>query len=113
MFGGLGAGIGNLGETKPLAHTGATIGGWRIFGTKGFGLSGIYDVGVLTHFLFNLVFMDTTATIVTVAMAGRWNFSAFVVYGLVVSMFFYPLFGNWAWGGDWLAQLGAKSDLGH
>ena len=113
MFGGLSAGIGNLGGTKPLAHTGATIGGWGIFGTKGFGLNGIYDVGVLTHFLFNLVFMDTTATIVTGAMAERWKFSAFVVYGFVVSMFFYPLFGNWAWGGGWLAQLGSKSDLGH
>jgi Amt family ammonium transporter len=46
-------------------------------------------------------------------MAERWKFSAFVVYGFVVSMIFYPIFGNWAWGGGWLAQLGAKSSLGH
>jgi ammonium transporter, Amt family len=113
MFGGFNGAIGALGGTKPLAHEGFTVGGWGLFGTKGFGLNGFYDVGVLTHFLFNLVFMDTTATIVTGAMAERWKFSAFIVYGFVVSMFFYPLFGNWAWGGGWLAQLGAKSSLGH
>lgn len=113
MFGGLGAGIGNLGGTQPLAHTGFTIGGWGIFGTKGFAMNGIYDVGIMTHFLFNLVFMDTTATIVTGAMAERWKWSAFCVYGFFVSMIIYPIFGNWAWGGGWLAQLGSKSGLGH
>ena len=114
MFGGLGAGVGALGGTAPLATAKeATVGGWGIFGTAGFGLNGFYDVGVLTHFLFNLVFMDTTATIVTGAMAERWKFSAFIVYGFFVSMVIYPIFGNWAWGGGWLAQLGAKSDLGH
>jgi ammonium transporter, Amt family len=114
MFGGLGAGVGALGGTPPLTDAKEiTVGGWGIFGTKGFGLNGIYDVGVLTHFLFNLVFMDTTATIVTGAMAERWKFSAFVVYGFVVSMFFYPLFGNWTWGGGWLAQLGSKAEMGH
>ncbi len=25
----------------------------------------------------------------------------------------YPLFGNWAWGGGWLSQLGANFGLGH
>ena len=114
MFGGLGAGLGVLGGTPPLTTAKEiTVGGWGIFGSKGFALSGIYDVGVLTHFLFNLVFMDTTATIVTGALAERWKWSAFVVYGFVVSMFFYPIFGNWAWGGGWLAQLGSKSGLGH
>jgi Amt family ammonium transporter len=28
-------------------------------------------------------------------------------------MICYPIFGNWAWGGGWLAQLGSKADLGH
>ncbi|MGH2726530.1 MAG: ammonium transporter [Actinomycetota bacterium] len=114
MFGGFGAGIGALGGTPPLSTaTEATVGGWGIFGTTGFSLSGLYDVGVLTHFLFNLVFMDTAATIVTGAMAERWKFSAFIVYGFFMTMIIYPVFGNWAWGGGWLAQLGAKSDLGH
>jgi Amt family ammonium transporter len=111
MFGGVGH-IAQLGGTPGLTGE-ASVGGWGLFGIKGFGMSGIYDVGVMTHFLFNLVFMDTTATIVTGAMAERWKFSAFVVYGFFVSMVIYPIFGNWAWGGGWLAQLGSKSGLGH
>jgi Amt family ammonium transporter len=28
-------------------------------------------------------------------------------------MFVYPIFGNWVWGGGWLAQLGVNFHLGH
>ncbi len=111
MFGGVGH-IANLGGTNPLTGE-FSAGGWGIFGTKGFAFGNIYDVGVAAHFLFNLVFMDTTATIVTGAMAERWKWSAFCVYGFWVSMIVYPIFGNWAWGGGWLAQLGSKASLGH
>ena len=64
-------------------------------------------------FLFAAVFMDTAATIPTGAMAERWKFSAFFIYGLFMSMFLYPLYGNWVWGGGWLAQLGVNFGLGH
>src|SRR5207237_3318657 len=85
-----------------------------LFGLKGFFLSGdAYDVGVYALFLFQMVFMDTAATIPTGAMAERWKFSSFVVFGFFMSMFAYPLFANWVWGGGWLAQLGANFGLGH
>ena len=43
--------------------------------TKGFFLAGrTYDVAIFTLFLFQMVFMDTTATIPTGAMAERWKF---------------------------------------
>ena len=57
--------------------------------------------------------MDTAATIPTGAMAERWKFSAFTIYGLFMSMFLYPLYGNWVWGGGWLSQLGVNLGLGH
>jgi len=85
-----------------------------LWGTAGYFLnSKVYDVGIFTLFLFQLVFMDTTATIPTGAMAERWKFKSFVVYGFFISMFVYPLFGNWVWGGGWLAQLGSSFHLGH
>jgi len=64
-------------------------------------------------FLFQMVFMDTAATIPTGAMAERWRLSAFVIYGFFMSILLYPLFGNWAWGGGWLATLGTHFGLGH
>jgi Amt family ammonium transporter len=72
-----------------------------------------HDPASLTMFLFAVVFMDTAATIPTGAMAERWKFSAFFIYGVFMSMFLYPLYGNWVWGGGWLAQLGVNFGLGH
>src|SRR6266496_5613334 len=73
----------------------------------------VYDVGVFTLFLFQMVFMDTAVTIPTGAMAERWKWSSFLVYGFFMSMVVYPLFANWVWGAGWLSQLGANFGLGH
>ena len=62
--------------------------------------------GVLTLFLFQMVFMDASATIATGALAERWKFRAFVLYAILVSTIVYPIYGNWAWGGGWLTKLG-------
>jgi ammonium transporter, Amt family len=115
MFGGIGS-LGTLGGFGGLANEftinifGHTFG---LFGTKGFFLSGTYDVAVFALFLFEMVFMDTTATIPTGSMAERWKFSSFAIYGLVVGAIIYPIFGNWVWGGGWLSQLGHMFSLGH
>jgi ammonium transporter, Amt family len=116
QMGGVGA-VAALGGTPPLTHEftinlfGHTFG---LFGLKGFFLSSsTYDVGVFALFLFQMVFMDTAGTIPTGAMAERWKFSAFIVFGFFMSMFVYPLYANWVWGGGWLSQLGAQFGLGH
>ena len=93
-----------------LLPTGSAIhiGDWNILANSGFFLAGnAYDTAVLGFFFFQLVFMDATATIPTGAMAERWKFSSFVVWGLFVSAILYPIYGNWVWGGGWLSQLGA------
>ena len=83
-------------------------------GTAGFLLRGdYYDVAVAGLFLFQMVFMDTAATIPTGAMAERWKLTSFIVYGFFISMILYPLFGNWTWGGGWLSQLGTNFGLGN
>ena len=86
-----------------------------LFGTKGFFLTSgnTYDVACFAIFLFQMVFMDTAATIPTGAMAERWKFSAFCVYGFIMAGLIYPLFANWVWGGGWLSALGANFGLGH
>ncbi len=92
------------------------IGGhaFGLFGTKGFFLtSGAFTAGVATTFLFQMVFMDTTATIPTGAMAERWKFSGFVLFSFFIATIIYPIFANWTWGTGWLSQLGANFGLGH
>jgi len=116
MFGGIGA-LGTLGGYSGLNQEftinlfGKPFG---LFGTKGFFLSGsCYDVAVYALFLFQMVFMDTTATIPTGALAERWKFISFCIYGFFVGTIIYPIFGNWVWGGGWLAMLGQNFGLGH
>jgi ammonium transporter, Amt family len=124
MCGGLnGTAIGgpaSLGGTPTLNHmftVGAAVNGdhgWGLFGTTGFFLSGgAYDSSVIVLFLFMMVFMDTTATIVTGACAERWKFKSFFLYSILIGAVIYPIFGGWVWGGGWLAQLGYRLGLGH
>ena len=110
------AGNGNLGGLQSLSseHAISIFGKtWGLWGQSGMFLAGhTYDVGVMVIFLFEMVFMDTALTIVTGACAERWKFAAFAVSSLIMGALTYPLYGNWAWGGGWLAQLGSNVGLG-
>ena len=109
----LGQGLANLDAGLTIHPFGADK-PFGILGLKGFCLGpSVFDTAVFTLFLFEMVFMDTTATIPTGAMAERWNFKHFIVYGFWVGMFPYAIYGNWVWGGGWLAQLGQNFHLGH
>jgi ammonium transporter, Amt family len=113
-----GVGAGPLGGGTALLTNEFTINvfgkDFGIFGTTGFFLSGVsYDASIFALFLFQMVFMDTTATIPTGSMAERWNFKSFVVYAFFVGGILYPLYANWVWGGGWLSQLGKNFGLGH
>ena len=103
---GLGAAVDAAGKA-----TGAFT--YGLIGTKGFFLSNVVgDVAVMVLFFFMMVFMDTTATIPTGAMAERWSWKNFVLYGFWVALP-YCLYANWVWGGGWLAQGGINWGLGH
>jgi ammonium transporter, Amt family len=103
-----------LGDWSGLLDQPLMIGGAGVLGLKGFMLGGLgANAGVLAFFLFQMVFMDTAATIPTGSMAERLKFVGFVLMGLWVSMFIYPLVGNWVWGGGWLANLGRSMGWGN
>jgi Amt family ammonium transporter len=111
------AGASSLGGAAPLSGEFALhLAGktWGLWGTHGFFLTqgGTYDVAVMVLFLFEMVFMDTAATIVTGGCAERWKFAAFAVSSVFLAAITYPLFANWAWGGGWLAGLGSNFGLG-
>ncbi len=116
QMGGVGA-LGTFGGDPTLSHEiaitlfGKTFG---LFGGKGFFLtSSVFTTAVATSFLFQMVFMDTAATIPTGAMAERWKFLSFVLFSFVISTVIYPIYANWVWGGGWLSSLGTNFGLGH
>jgi Amt family ammonium transporter len=44
--------------------------------------------------------------------ADRWRLGAICASTALLAGWIYPLFAHWAWGGGWLAQLGANCGLG-
>ena len=79
---------------------------YGLFGYKGFFLGpDSLDVGIAVLFLFQMVFMDTAATILTGAVAERWTWVSFMVWGVFVGAIVQPVIANWAWGGGWLFGL--------
>jgi len=116
QMGGVGA-LGTFGGDASLSHEFViSVGGkeWGLFGTTGFFLPvAMFTPAVATTFLFQMVFMDTTATIPTGALAERWKFGSFIVFSLIIATFIYPIYANWVWGGGWLSALGRNYGLGH
>jgi Amt family ammonium transporter len=103
----------SLGPGLAMLNDGLSIGGYNLLGLKGFFLGpDVADVGVLALFFFMMVFMDTTATIPTGAMAERWSWKNFCIYGLWIALP-YCIYANWLWGGGFLAQGGVNWGLGH
>ena len=103
-----------VGISPDMGPDGKPVGTFKygLMGTKGFFLNGLDDVSVMALFFFMMVFMDTTATIPTGALAERWAWKNFVLYGFWIALP-YCLFANWVWGGGWLAQAGKNWGLGH
>ena len=99
----LGSGLLALNKEWSISISGVDYG---IFGYKGFFLSpGSLDVGIAVLFLFQMVFMDTAATILTGAVAERWTWMSFMIWGVFVGALIQPMVANWVWGGGWLFTL--------
>ena len=110
--------IASLGRGLLWLNKGIGIGGtaeqikFGLWGAKGFFLGDLDQAGVFSLFFFTMVLMNVAATIPTGAMAERWRWSNFCLYGLWVALP-YGIFAHWVWGGGWLAQAGRNWGLGH
>src|SRR5919106_520777 len=105
----------DFGYNAPVGDALIGSGEWVFLWQGGFALSDVGAAGgaaVIGFFLYMVAFMDTTATIPTGAMAERWQWKNFVLWGFFCGAIYYPLFGAWTWGGGWLNQLGNSSELG-
>jgi len=62
---------------------------------------------------FEMFSVGLAALIALGAGADRWRLGAACASTALLAGWTYPLFAHWAWGGGWLAQLGANYGLGH
>ena len=61
---------------------------------------------VMSDWFFQMVFVATTASIVSGALAERVKLWTFFVFVAGLTAIIYPVVGAWTWGGGWLAQMG-------
>jgi Amt family ammonium transporter len=88
--------------------------GWGMLGLRGFLLSAeAYNADVYFLFFSHLAAVTTAVLVALLALSGHVKRIQLLAIGLLVAGLAYPLFGNWVWGGGWLANLGLNLGLGH
>ena len=66
----------------------------------------------MSDWFFQMVFVATTASIVSGTLAERVNLWAFFAFTAVLTTIIYPIVGAWTWGGGWLHAMGFKDFAG-
>ena len=66
----------------------------------------------MAGWFFQMVFVATTASIVSGTLAERIKLWSFFVFIAVLTAIIYPVIGAWTWGGGWLAEMGFKDFAG-
>ena len=67
---------------------------------------------VMSDWFFQMVFVATTASIVSGTLAERVKLWSFFVFTIVLTAFIYPVVGSWTWGGGWLSEMGFSDFAG-
>ena len=118
QFGGIGLvsdlpGLGGLiWEWSPLDATWGT--GWGALGLKGFFLQEGADTPMAYALFFSQLPLVVTASLIPLlTLTKRAKAFVLVLGALLIAAVVYPIVGNWAWGGGWLANLGLNLELGH
>ena len=65
-----------------------------------------------SDWFFQMVFVATTASIVSGALAERIRVWPFLIFVVVLTGVIYPIQGAWSWGGGFLAELGFSDFAG-
>ncbi len=93
-----------------------TLGGkdWSWLGASGLFFRGIrWDGSAASLVSWLGMFAGALVAVIPLGAASdRWRLGAACAAAAFLSGVVYPLFGHWAWGGGWLAQLGTNRELG-
>jgi Amt family ammonium transporter len=64
------------------------------------------DYAAGSDWFFQMVFVATTASIVSGTVAERIKLWPFMAFTVVLTAIIYPIEGAWSWGGGWLSEMG-------
>jgi Amt family ammonium transporter len=70
------------------------------------------DHSLESDFFFQVVFVATSMSVVSGAVAERMKLWTFLVFSAVLTAFIYPMEGYWTWGGGFLSAAGFSDFAG-
>ena len=114
-----------IGYSVMYVDVGALVGSFDLFhelsegerallgGDEG-ALAGVVANGysTMSDWFFQMVFVATTASIVSGTLAERVKLWGFFAFTAVLTAIVYPVVGAWTWGGGWLSEMGFKDFAG-
>ena len=66
----------------------------------------------MSDWFFQMVFLASSASIVSGTLAERVKLGSFFVFIVVFTGIIYPIVGAWTWGGGWLSAMGFRDFAG-
>lgn len=70
------------------------------------------DHSLESDFFFQVVFVATSMSVVSGAVAERMKLWAFLIFAVILTAFIYPIEGYWTWGGGFLSAMGFSDFAG-
>ena len=70
------------------------------------------NYATMSDWFFQMVFVATSASVVSGALAERVKLWSFLAFTTVLTAVVYPIIGAWTWGGGWLNQMGFQDFAG-
>lgn len=87
---------------------------WGMLGLRGFLLAGdMATPEVYRLFLSQLPLVVMATLLPMLALHDRVPRAGSLLAGAIGGLILFPILGNWAWGGGWLAQIGSSLEYGH
>ncbi len=92
---------------------GGIIGGLDHLFLNGIGVNDLSGtIPTFVFVLFQMTFAGITVALVLGAIVDRMKFSAWIVFAVLWLTFIYAPICHWAWGGGWMARMGALDFAG-
>ena len=70
------------------------------------------NYSTMSDWFFQMVFVATTASIVSGTLAERVKLWSFFIFTIFLTALIYPIIGAWTWGGGWLDNMGFQDFAG-
>ena len=82
--------------------------------TRDAAVAGVVENGysTMSDWFFQMVFVATTASIVSGTLAERVKLWSFFLFIAILTAVVYPVVGAWTWGGGWLSEMGFQDFAG-